>query len=255
MRREIYYEGPGQAWSRRHRAWLASLRFADRASQLTIADYLHSHDVLVARRETIEDELSKLAVDSPCAVAISRLRCLRGIDTLSALGLCAEIGEWDRFDHPDQLSAYLGIVPSEHTTSPQRRQGSITKAGATHARRLLIEASYHYRRDPGVSEPLERRQHGPASRDHQHRVARATPSERPLAPAQRRPQEAERDRGGRDRPRACRLLLGDRHLEPSGPCSASIIHTRRATPRANTLRPAQARARHDLKQQPTTRCG
>jgi transposase len=158
LRREIYYEGPGQAWSRRHRAWLASLRFADRASQLTIADYLHSHDVLVARRETIEDELSKLAVDSPCAVAIGRLRCLRGIDTLSALGLCAEIGEWDRFDHPDQLSAYLGIVPSEHTTSSQRRQGSITKAGSTHARRLLIEASYHYRRHPGVSEPLERRQ-------------------------------------------------------------------------------------------------
>ncbi len=256
LRREIYYEGPGQAWSRRHRAWLASLRFADRASQLTIADYLHSHDVLVARRETIEDELSKLAVDSPCAVAIGRLRCLRGIDTLSALGLCAEIGEWDRFDHPDQLSAYLGIVPSEHTTSPQRRQGSITKAGSTHARRLLIEASYHYRRHPGVSEPLERRQHGPASRDHQHRVARATPSERPLAPAQRRPQEAERDRGGRDRPRACRLLLGDRHLVrlPSRPGSAGV-HAGGRPPHAGTLRPAEARPRHDLKQQPTTRCG
>ncbi len=103
LRREIYYEGPGQAWSRRHRAWLASLRFADLASQLTIADYLHSDDVLLARRETIEDELSKLAVDSPCAVAVGRLRCLRGIDTLSALGLRAEIGEWSRFDHPDQL--------------------------------------------------------------------------------------------------------------------------------------------------------
>jgi transposase len=158
LRREIYYEGPGQAWSRAHRAWLASLKFADRASQLTIADYLHSHDVLFARRGTVEDELGKLAADSPCAVAIGRLRCLRGIDTLSALGLCAEIGEWSRFDHPDQLSAYLGIVPSEHTTSSQRRQGSITKAGSTHARRLLIEASYHYRRHPGVSEPLERRQ-------------------------------------------------------------------------------------------------
>ena len=158
LRREIYWEGPGRAWSRRHRAWLAGLRFADRASQLTIADYLHSHDVLVARRETIEDELTKLAADSPCAQTIGRLRCLRGIDTLSALGLCAEVGEWGRFDHPDQLSAYLGIVPSEHTTSSQRRQGSITKAGSTHARRLLIEASYHYRRHPGVSEPLERRQ-------------------------------------------------------------------------------------------------
>ena len=99
--------------------------------------------MLPARRDRIEDELVKLAADSPCAQAIGRLRCLRGIDTLSALGLCAEVGEWSRFDHPDQLSAYLGIVPSEHTTSQQRRQGSITKAGSTHARRLLIEASYH----------------------------------------------------------------------------------------------------------------
>jgi len=158
LRREVYWEGPGQAWSRRHRAWLASLRFADRASQLTIADYLHAHDVLLARRDRVEDELAKLAAGSPCKVAIGRLRCLRGIDTLSALGLCAEVGEWERFDHPDQLSAYLGIVPSEHTTSRQRRQGSITKAGSTHARRLLIEASYHYRRQPGVGTVLEVRQ-------------------------------------------------------------------------------------------------
>ena len=158
LRREVYWEGPGNAWSRRHRAWLARLRFSDRASQLTMADYLHAHDVLLARRDRVEDELAKLATDSPCAQAIGRLRCLRGIDTLSAFGLCAEIGEWCRFDHPDQLSAYLGIVPSEHTTSSQRRQGSITKAGSTHARRLLIEASYHYRRHPGVGEVLERRQ-------------------------------------------------------------------------------------------------
>jgi len=88
------------------------------------------------------------------------LRCLRGIDTLSALGLCSEIGEWDRFDHPDQLSSYLGIVPSERTTGSQRRLGSITKAGSTHARRLLVEAAYHYRRGPAVGEALERRQRG-----------------------------------------------------------------------------------------------
>jgi len=90
------------------------------------------------------------------------LRCLRGIDTLSALGLCAEIGEWERFDHPDQLSAYLGVVPSEHTSGAQRRLGSITKAGSTHARRLLVEAAYHYRRGPAVGEALERRQRGQA---------------------------------------------------------------------------------------------
>ena len=158
LRREIYWEGPGETWTRAHRQWLASLRFADRASQLTIADYLHAHDVLLARRDRIEDELSKLVADSPWSVTISRLRCLRGIDTLSALGLCAEIGEFDRFCHPDQLSAYLGIVPCESTSGQQRRQGSITKAGSAHARRLLIEAAWHYRRRPGIGQALEVRQ-------------------------------------------------------------------------------------------------
>ena len=158
LRREIYYEGPNVPWSRRHREWLASLTFADRASQLTIADYLHAHDLLIARRDRIEAELEQVAADSPWTGAIARLKCLRGIDTLSALGLCAEIGEWDRFEHPDQLSAYLGIVPSENTTGERRRQGAITKAGSTHARRLLIEASYHYQRHPGISAALERRQ-------------------------------------------------------------------------------------------------
>jgi transposase len=162
LRREIYWEGPGETWSRKHRSWLTSVRFADHASQATLADYLHAHDVLIARRDQIEADLGQLALSASCAHTVARLRCLRGIDTLSGLGLCAEIGEWERFDHPDQLSSYLGIVPCEHTTGQQRRLGSITKAGSTHARRLLVEAAYHYRRSPVVGEALERRQRGHA---------------------------------------------------------------------------------------------
>ncbi len=150
------------SWTRRHHAWLTSVRFTDRASTATFADYLHAHDVLIARQDLVEAELAKVALTAPCAGTVARLRCLRGIDTLSALGLCAEIGEWDRFDHPDQLSAYLGIVPSERTSGQQRRLGSITKAGSTHARRLMIEAAYHYRAGPAVGEALERRQRGHA---------------------------------------------------------------------------------------------
>jgi transposase len=160
LRREIYWEGPGETWSRKHRSWLTSVRFSDHASRATLADYLHAHDVLIARRDQIEADLAELATCVACAHTVARLRCLRGIDTLSALGLCAEIGEWERFDHPDQLSAYLGVVPSEHTTGAQRRLGSITKAGSTHARRLSVEAAYHYRRGPAVGEALERRQRG-----------------------------------------------------------------------------------------------
>jgi Transposase IS116/IS110/IS902 family len=106
-------EGTGEAWTRKHRSWLTSVRFADHASQATLADYLHAHDVLIARRDQVEADLAQLAVSAPCAHTVARLRCLRGIDTLTAVGLCAEIGEWERFDHPDQLASYLGIVPSE----------------------------------------------------------------------------------------------------------------------------------------------
>ena len=117
--------GPGK-----HRSWLTSVRFADHASRATLADYLHAHDVLIARRDQVEADLAQLALTVPCAPTVARLRCLRGIDTLTALGLCAEIGEWERFDHPEQLASYLGIVPSEHTTGQQRWLGGITKAGA-----------------------------------------------------------------------------------------------------------------------------
>ena len=74
---------------------------------------------------------------------IGRLRCLRGVDTLSAVGLVAEVGDFQRFSHPSKLAGFLGLVPSEDTTGDRRRQGSITKAGSKHARRLLVEAAWH----------------------------------------------------------------------------------------------------------------
>jgi transposase len=160
LRREIYFTARPQPWTHEHRRWLTRLRFDDDASRLTFEDYLHAHDVLLARRERIEHELTHIAQHSPWAQTIARLRCLRGIDTLSALGLCAEVGEFQRFAHPDALAAYLGLVPSESSSGDKRRQGAITKAGSTHARRLLVEAAYHYRHHPAVGMTLERRQRG-----------------------------------------------------------------------------------------------
>ena len=88
------------------------------------------------------------------------LRCLRGVDTLTAVGLIAEIGDITAFKHPKQLASYLGLVPSEQSSGERRRQGAITKAGSSHARRLLVEAAWHYRRPPRVSLTLKRRQAG-----------------------------------------------------------------------------------------------
>ena len=105
----------------------------------------------------LDRALDELARTSHLAPAAQRLRCLRGIDTLSAIGLAAEIRDFARFAHPDQLACYLGLVPSEHTSSDKRRQGAITKAGSSHARRLLVEAAWHYARPPRVSSELARR--------------------------------------------------------------------------------------------------
>ena len=163
LRRELYYPGNGRGrggrnWTRHHRDWLAGLRFADAASELAFADYLHAHDVLLGRRERLDCELERAAGESPWALEIGRLRCLRGIDTLTALGLCAEVSDWKRFARADALTAYLGLVPSENSSGERRRQGSITKAGSGHARRLLVEAAHHYARPPRISGQLKPRQ-------------------------------------------------------------------------------------------------
>jgi transposase len=161
LRRELYYPpGRGRAWTKRHRDWLASLRFEDRASELCFADYLHAHDVLLARRAGLDRALSGIADECPWSETIGRLRCLRGIDTLTALGLCAEVSDFGRFPGPGALTAYLGLVPSESSSGERRRQGAITKAGSGHARRLLVEAAHHYCHPPRVSGALRARQEG-----------------------------------------------------------------------------------------------
>src|SRR5215211_3513971 len=135
---------------------------------------LHAHDVLLARRELVARELEQIAPDCVWAETIARLCCLRGISTLTALGLCAEIGDWRRFEHPDSIAKYVGLVPSEHSSGQTRRLGKITKAGSTHARRLLVEAALHYRLSPSVGGKLAVRQRGqdPALIDHAWRIQR-----------------------------------------------------------------------------------
>ena len=159
LRRDLRWEGPGSAWTQRHMSWLRRLRFEDICSQATFVDYLAGVEMLVARRAALLAALEQVIPDSRHAPTIATLRCFRGIDTLSAAGLCAEVGDWHRF-RPKQLSGFLGIVPTEHTSDTKRRQGSITKAGSTHARRLLVEAAHHYRHRPIVGDSLARRQHG-----------------------------------------------------------------------------------------------
>jgi transposase len=160
LRRGERYPGPGKNWTLRHRNWLGTLGFEDEPSAATFADYLAAVESIEQRRVTLDRAIEALWPESPHAATIARLRCFRGVDTLTAAGIASEVGGFARFAKPKLVAGYLGITPSERTSDEKRRQGAITKAGSKHARRLLVEASHHYARAPRIGKELRERQAG-----------------------------------------------------------------------------------------------
>lgn len=138
----VYYGG--QTWSAKHHAWLHRIRFADLGTRCAYEADLEAIDFAVARRDRLDATIAELAADSEFTDLTRRLCCLRGVSTLTGFALAVEIGEWQRFNG-NSIGAYLGLVPSEHSSGQSRRQGSITKTGNSHARRLLIEAAWHHK--------------------------------------------------------------------------------------------------------------
>ena len=152
---------PTKSWGVTRREWLGSLTFSYAHQQHAFQTYLHALDLVDRRIEALERELDAAATDGPWRELVARLRCLRGVDTLTALGLVAEIGtDWSRFQSAEQFMSYVGLVPSECSSGQSRRQGSITKAGNGHVRRLLVEAAWHQRQRPRVGAALAARQRG-----------------------------------------------------------------------------------------------
>ena len=158
LRHEVRFDG--RAWTERHRAWLARVELPEEPAQATFVDYLGAVEALLHRKGELERQISAQIPNSPWSLEVGRLRCLRGVDTLTAVGLCSEIGDFERFARAGQLMSYLGLVPSEHSSGESRRLGSITRSGSRHARRLLVEAAWHYRNPPRVGREIERRQQG-----------------------------------------------------------------------------------------------
>jgi transposase len=198
LRYDVRYEDTASVWTARHRDWLTRLDLGAGA-QITLLDYLGAIDALVIRRNTLEATIAELVPASPWAQSAARLRCLRGIDTLSAVGLCAEVGDFERFDRAARLMSYLGLVPSEDTSGEKRRQGAITKSGSWHARRLLVEAAWHYRKAPARGQALKRRPGWTAGPCPCDLLAGPTaPTPRLAAPGSR-PRQAPHDRRRRRR--------------------------------------------------------
>lgn len=176
LRQGVVYYG-GKPWTANHDRWLRARRrlaVFDRPG-LGLAFDIAYDTVLatLARRDRLDAAIAELATDSEYAPVVARLGCLRGVSTLSAFGLAVEIGDWSRLTGRS-IGAYLGLVPTESSSGQSRSQGSITKTGNAHARRLLIEAAWHHRRPIRPSVVLRRRQDKacPAARDRGERANR-----------------------------------------------------------------------------------
>ena len=143
LRHGYHYHRP--AWTLMHRRWLAGLKFEQPVHHIVLEDCIAAVEAATARRNRLEAHIEAVLPDWSLASVVRALQALRGVRLVSAATLVAELGDITRFNNPRQLMAYLGLVPSEHSSGRTRRQGGITKAGNGAARRMLIEAAWSYR--------------------------------------------------------------------------------------------------------------
>jgi transposase len=155
LRHGIVYSG-GKAWTQAHDYWLLRQSFPLAGTQAAFQDAYETVVLAAGRRDRLDSAIMAMAADGQFTAVVRRLSCLRGISTLTAFSLAVEIGDWDRFTGAG-IGAYLGLVPSEHSSGTSRSQGSITKTGNAHLRRLLVEAAWHHRKPYRPTAVLRRR--------------------------------------------------------------------------------------------------
>ena len=146
LRHGIVYYG-GKAWTTKHDQWLrteALPKLATRATRMAFDSGYETVLATKARRDRLDVAIEELAAASEFTPVVRRLGCLRGIGTLTGFALAVEIGDWNRFTG-NTIGSFVGLVPTEHSSGGSRSQGSITKTGNGHARRLLVEAAWHHR--------------------------------------------------------------------------------------------------------------
>jgi transposase len=146
LRHGIVYYG-GDAWTGKHDTWLrheAAAQLTARATRLAFDSDYETVLVVKTRRDRLDAAIGEMAAHSEFTPLVHRLGCLRGISTLTGFALAVEIGDWHRFTG-NSIGSFVGLVPSEYFSGSSRVQGSITKTGNTHVRRLLVEAAWHHR--------------------------------------------------------------------------------------------------------------
>jgi transposase len=144
-------------WSKAHMLWLRKQSMAHPAQQVVLDEALQSLASVEGTLDRLTRGLHEHTASWRFRRVVEALMGLRGLDTIGAIALVAEIGDIGRFEHPRELMAWLGLVPSEYSSGPRVRRGSITKAGNTHARRMLVEAAWHHRFRARIGPNLQRR--------------------------------------------------------------------------------------------------
>jgi transposase len=149
-----------KTWSPAHRRWLAGLRFAHPAQQIVLQEQIDAIEEAERRRDRLGQQIRELVPDWSLAPVVTALQAMRGIAFLSAVALAAEVGDFRRFANPRQLMAWLGLVPSEHSSGAKVERFGITKAGNGRARRVLVEGAWSYRFPARVTAVIQARLDG-----------------------------------------------------------------------------------------------
>lgn len=159
LRNDIRYAGK-TAWTPAHRRWIAELKLPHGAQQIAFEEYVQAVVEAAARIERLTKAIEAELVHWRWRPVVGALQAFRGIQTIHAVRIVAELGDLTRFDSARRLMAFLGLVPSENSSGQRRQQGSITKAGNSSARRAMVEAAWAYRYGARVSPIIARRQSG-----------------------------------------------------------------------------------------------
>lgn len=149
-----------KGWTLAYRRWLTTVRFDHPAQQIVFQDYVHAVADAEKRVERLAGQIAELTPSWSLAPVVEAIQAMRGVGVIVAVTVVAEVGDFSRFANPRQLMAYLGLVPSEHSSGSTVRRGGITKAGSGLARRTLIEGAWTYRMQPRVSRKLHDRLEG-----------------------------------------------------------------------------------------------
>jgi len=159
LRNDIRYVGK-TAWTAAHRRWIAHLKLPHPVQQIAFEEYVQAVQEGSSRLERLHQAIQAHLEQWRWRPVVEALQALRGISTVHAVRIVAELGDLARFESPRKLMGYLGLIPSEDSSGPRRRQGRITKAGNSSARRALVEAAHAYAHPARVSWVIARRHTG-----------------------------------------------------------------------------------------------